>query len=500
MAQEQYGIMRTEKRKMQDLYGLEAEANREAGKANNSRFENSDIDDKKTQENYYFIEGHNWKKLIEKKSEENGLKPRKNATLLIDSLYTASPEFFAEKTPEQIEEYFHDCLQFHIREYCNGNADMVINARVHLDEATPHMTLQSLPIFRDKEGKSHYSAKEVLGGKKALSVHQDHFYEQVGMKWGLARGKQLDGKKKAKHKSVQDYKIEQNEKILADQQAQIMSPEQVEELKKQADEAEERRDRANLETEGLMKYNEEAKKREEDRYEILNLNLDRLAPVIEVRTKSLPEDSDLRKEAEQHGEKKIKVNVIDPEVLQMILAEQKKVVDDKENDEKHFRDWERKIHFNVLNLVEQQFWNTGSGQFKKQAIQRANRNAEEKYRKKYQEKEQELKQREWSVSTREAQLEAELNRLPELEDKVNEQAEEISILKKFKKFAVDFCKKHFNFNLEQMWQKYQKARTEAHREAQMAFGQARSETVKTSSRSPETQRTRKKTDRNRNKR
>ena len=107
-----YGIMRTEKRQRQDVYGIQLEANRTTKDHLNGReFHGSDINWSLTEQNYPLIPiNNNWNKTITQTLEEHGIKPRKNSVVLLDTIYTASAEFFDGKTKEEVIEYFKACL------------------------------------------------------------------------------------------------------------------------------------------------------------------------------------------------------------------------------------------------------------------------------------------------------------------------------------------------------------------------------------------------------
>ena len=74
-----------------------------------------------------------------------------------------------------------------------------------------------------------------------MSKHQDNFYKVVGRKWGLSRGKKLDGENKKKHLSVQDCKIkinaeklqQQEEKLAAEQAVHLLLQEDIRRLEKE---------------------------------------------------------------------------------------------------------------------------------------------------------------------------------------------------------------------------------------------------------------------------
>ena len=180
------GIMRVEKRKIWDVTGIEMEANRTKETA--VKFGNSDIDISKTNSNVFFKKRYGWRKAIDELLKTNNLKKRKDSVVLLDGLYTASPDFFKNKSSYEIQNYFKDCLDFHINTYCAGDKDLLINAVIHLDETTPHMQVASVPITKDLDGKAHLSAKLIMGNKKDYRNRQNDFYLNVTKEYGLDRG------------------------------------------------------------------------------------------------------------------------------------------------------------------------------------------------------------------------------------------------------------------------------------------------------------------------
>ena len=64
-------------------------------------FDKSDIDWNKTRDNIFLIQTEHWNKEITKVTKqiesETGKKTRKDAVVLLDGLFTASPEFFEDK-------------------------------------------------------------------------------------------------------------------------------------------------------------------------------------------------------------------------------------------------------------------------------------------------------------------------------------------------------------------------------------------------------------------
>lgn len=207
------GIMRVEKRKIWDVTGIEMEANRTKETA--VKFGNSDIDISKTNSNVFFKKRYGWRKAIDELLKTNNLKKRKDSVVLLDGLYTASPDFFKNKTEYEIQNYFKDCLDFHINTYCAGDKELLINAVIHLDETTPHMQVASVPIKRDLDGKAHLSAKLIMGNKKNYRDRQNDFYLKVTKEYGLDRGEiKKNPQELKKHVHKRQWELQQAEEQL----------------------------------------------------------------------------------------------------------------------------------------------------------------------------------------------------------------------------------------------------------------------------------------------
>lgn len=199
-----YGIMRIEKRGRSAVHGIQLENNRDADQPKD--FDRSDIDWSKTDENDYIIQSDNWNKEISKQIKSSGCKERKNSIVMLDGLFTSSPEWFTQHTKEEIDKYFNDCLNFYVKEYCQGDRSRVINAVVHWDESTPHMHVASVPLISDERG-TRLSARDIMGNRTEYRRRQTMFYEQVSQQYGLDRGETTDRpEEKRKHLSVQEYK------------------------------------------------------------------------------------------------------------------------------------------------------------------------------------------------------------------------------------------------------------------------------------------------------
>ena len=102
--------------------------------------------------------------------------------MLITSFILGSDkEFFDRITAEQQKQFFADRTEFFSKRYGKEN---VVSAVVHLDESTPHLHLNLMPVT---DGRL---CAKVLFDRTALRDLQTDFYEVVGKKYGLKRGKE----------------------------------------------------------------------------------------------------------------------------------------------------------------------------------------------------------------------------------------------------------------------------------------------------------------------
>lgn len=200
-------IMRTEKRKRTDLGGgIQKENTRTATEYNNKVSPGMDI------LNVTLRESNNWLRDIDNEIKTAGARTRSNSVLALDTLYTASSEFFQGKTNEENNTFFRDCLKFHERHFGH-----IISAVIHYDETTPHLHVISVPLTQD----GRLSARDVIGNKAKMSKAQDEFFEQVGKGYGLERGVQMDGQEKKKHISAQEHELREIRQKIARGQEEL---------------------------------------------------------------------------------------------------------------------------------------------------------------------------------------------------------------------------------------------------------------------------------------
>ena len=207
-------IMRTEKRKRTDLGGIQRENTRTATEYNNRVNPGMDVF------NVTLKESSNWLQDIDNEIKAAGAKSRSNSVLALDTIYTASPEFFQGKANTENDKFFQDCLKFHESRFGH-----IISAVVHYDETTPHLHVISVPLTKD----NRLSARDVIGNKSKMSKTQDAFFEQVGRGYGLERGIHMDGQEKKEHISAQEHELREIKQKITREQERLEAVEHSEE-------------------------------------------------------------------------------------------------------------------------------------------------------------------------------------------------------------------------------------------------------------------------------
>jgi len=168
-----------EKYKRQEVSPVEEENERdESYKASNPN-----IDSSRTNRNYHIIYPFkSYMEIINRRLSQLDLKRkiRSDAILMNSFVITSDGEFFKGLRPWEQEGFFRDCAQFFVDKYGKEN---IISAVVHMDETTPHLHLNFVPI---NDGR--LSSKSLFDRQK-LAQLQTELWEQVGKKYGLQRGK-----------------------------------------------------------------------------------------------------------------------------------------------------------------------------------------------------------------------------------------------------------------------------------------------------------------------
>jgi len=159
---------------------------------------NLDIDYERSKENYNLSENKlTYHQKIKERISELPLKRavRKDAIVMAQILVTSDKSFFDNLSEKRQKEFFKDSYDFLADRYGKEN---IISSVVHLDEKTPHMHFNFIPVTED----NRLSAKELLT-PITLGKQHDEFYQQVGNKYGLDRGEKGGNKS---HLETKEYK------------------------------------------------------------------------------------------------------------------------------------------------------------------------------------------------------------------------------------------------------------------------------------------------------
>ena len=179
MPKAQYGILRFAKYKGPEIGQIEAHNER----TKESYASNPDIDTSRSKLNYNLLTPPpKYRAEAERQIREAGCRTRKDSVRLVETLITASSEFFQGKSQQEIRAYFERALEFM---KSKQKPDTIISAVVHMDEKTPHMHLCFVPLTED----GRLSAKDILGNKKKLTQWQDEYWSYMVKKYpDLERG------------------------------------------------------------------------------------------------------------------------------------------------------------------------------------------------------------------------------------------------------------------------------------------------------------------------
>ena len=175
---------------------------------------NPDIDTSRSKYNFHIVKPTtSYKRELDGRIVSAGCKTRKDSVRFVDTLITASPDFFKGKKREDIRVFFQTAVDFLSRKIGNDN---IFAATVHMDEKTPHMHLCFTPITED----GRLSAKEIIGNRVQLTKWQDDFFAHMVKKFpDLERGESAS-KTGRRHIPTQVFKQAAN---LSKQAARIQS-------------------------------------------------------------------------------------------------------------------------------------------------------------------------------------------------------------------------------------------------------------------------------------
>lgn len=173
MANPQYAIMRFAKYKGPEIGRIEAHDER----TKESYASNPDVDTSKSHLNYHLVEPKGrYRAEVERQIAAAGCRTRKDSVRVVETLITASPEFFKGMKRAEIKAFFERALEFITQKQ---SKETIISAVVHMDEKTPHMHLSFVPLTPD----GRLSAKDIVGNRKKLVWWQDEFWKHMVKKY-----------------------------------------------------------------------------------------------------------------------------------------------------------------------------------------------------------------------------------------------------------------------------------------------------------------------------
>ena len=192
-------VAHVQKFKKADVHGMEVHNERST-----ERSKNRDIDREKTHLNYDLAEqqraGNSYVHAVKERVKcaiEGGQKIKKDAVHLCSVLVSSDRAFFDQLQPEEQKKFFQTAKDALENQF---GAQNTIAAPVHLDENTPHMHFQFVPIGED--GK--LLAKKVVD-RTALRKIQDELpkaLQRAGFK--IERG--VSREEKIKHQDTYEWK------------------------------------------------------------------------------------------------------------------------------------------------------------------------------------------------------------------------------------------------------------------------------------------------------
>lgn len=140
MAQKsQHAILRFAKHKAGPVEALEAHHER----TKEQYASTPDIDTSRSKDNFHIIQlAQKYRREIDNRIKAAGCRTRRDSTMFVDTLITASPEFFTGRSKREVQAYFTEAVTFMEKKVERSN---IFSAVVHLDEKTPHLHLCFTP-------------------------------------------------------------------------------------------------------------------------------------------------------------------------------------------------------------------------------------------------------------------------------------------------------------------------------------------------------------------
>ena len=218
-----YAIIRNAKYKRENLKGIFRHNERR-----NKNYSNKNIDKEKSYLNYSLKDiPFTYEKEFDRIRKEYNLKGQIKtvSNIICEYIITSDKAFFDSIGKDETKRYFETAYKF-VCEYKGLGEQYILSAKVHMDEATPHMHLVFIPVVHttDKKGNAidKIACSEFWKAKDSYRQLQNafHFYITANG-FNLERGNPSE----RVHLSVEDYKkitnFENTKTVLKDIKLEI---------------------------------------------------------------------------------------------------------------------------------------------------------------------------------------------------------------------------------------------------------------------------------------
>ena len=175
----QFAILRFAKYKGPEIGNIEAHNERTKKKYAS----NPDVDTNRSKNNFHIIQPMDKYRAMSEAliKQYDCPRVRSDSVRIVETLVTASPEFFKGKKKSEIRGFFEHAVDFLKQEL---GEDRLISAVVHMDEKTPHMHVSFVPITQDGRLSAkliHMVSKypELERGESASKTGREHIPPRI---------------------------------------------------------------------------------------------------------------------------------------------------------------------------------------------------------------------------------------------------------------------------------------------------------------------------------
>ena len=141
-----YQVVRMAKIKATAVRGIQSHDRRERTPRSNP-----DVDEGRSGDNYALIDCDNYSQYIKDRLAQlpqPSKKIRSDAVMMMQCIITSDSAFFENMPLEEQKKFFTESLQFISERYGKEN---IMSAIVHMDEKTPHMHINFIPIYNNEK-------------------------------------------------------------------------------------------------------------------------------------------------------------------------------------------------------------------------------------------------------------------------------------------------------------------------------------------------------------